>query len=405
MPTHSTHASSRRAALLGFSRGGFAAFALAVLIGCAPKPASTAAAPSPVTAPAAPAWLSCPDPTDGPSIVANDIDEAHKAWTSNPATPLPPACVFTALSRVENSITDSTNAHALALAAEVRKHGPETRELLAAEVVLLARGQRYAEVSRTYDKLVALDPTPALEVSQLAMAAARQRGDTASLLRILSKSVTRGDANSAMRSEYNVVRQAKRLWEAINEARGLVRQNPRYVAAYPSLVGNFGTLGLADSVAATSRRAFAAGAQRSAILPSVETLVGAMLRHAALYGSTYDWDSEIAAAKRVDAALSTPSTKFLTAAMIVYAADAQSAEIGAMVRTPALASAGNGAASPQHTAGCQRIPSVTASLDLAERRLGEGGDKYRSAAQVRSGLSAAREKLASLQGMCSQSGA
>ena len=321
---------------------------------------------------------------------------------SNPSTPLPPACVFTALAAVASNITDSTSAHALALAAEVRRRGPEPRELLAAEVVLLARAQRYTEVSRTYDRLVALDSQPALNVSRLAMAAARQRRDTASLLRILSRMVTRADANAAMRTEYNVIRQAGSLWAAINEARGLVRQNPRYVAAYPSLVGNFGTLGLADSVVATTRRALAAGATRAALLPSVELLVSAMIRHAALYGSTYGWDPVIASATRVDSAFSTPSTKFLAAALIVYAAEARSMEIGAMVGTPAMAPVVDAGVAQQRATGCRRIAAVSASLDLAERRLNEGGDKYPGGGQVRAGLSAARAKLSSLQSICSR---
>src|SRR5262245_46140327 len=112
--------------------------ALAALAACASKPTTTSA-PAPVAAaPAAPSWRSCPDPTDGPSIVANDINEAYRAWTSNPSTELPPACVFTSLARVTNSVTDSTNGRALALVAELRRRGPgsEPRELLAAEVVL-----------------------------------------------------------------------------------------------------------------------------------------------------------------------------------------------------------------------------------------------------------------------------
>lgn len=206
-----------------------------------------------------------------------------------------------------------------------------------------------------------------------------------------------------MNGEYKVIRQSSQLWEAINEARGLLRQNPRYVAAYPSLVGNFGTLGLADSVISTSRRAIAAGA-RAAILPSVETLVSAMLRHAALYGSTYSWDAAIASGNRVDSAFATPSTKFLSAALIVYSAEARSTEISAMVGTPALSAAVDASSAQQRATGCRRLPAVSASLDLAERRLREGGEKNSGAGQVRSGLSAAREKLASLNNICAQAG-
>jgi hypothetical protein len=382
-----------------FLRVATAAFALAGLAGCASQP-TPASAPAPVVAaPTAPAWLTCPDPSEGPSVVANNVNEAYRAWTSNPSIQLPLACVFTALARVANGVTDSVNSRGLTLVGEVRKRGPEPRELLAAEVLLFARGRRYAEASRAYDRLVMVDSQPPSEVLRVAAAAARQRGDTSSLLRILARAVARQDASPMMRTEYNVVRQAGQLWSAINDARGLVRQKPRYVSAYPSLVGNFGPLGLADSVIATPRRALAAGANRATILPSVETLVGAMLRHAALYGSTYGWDQVIATAARVDSAFAAPSTRFLTAALIVYAAEARSTEIAAMVSNPT-----SDAASEQRAAGCRRVQTVSASLDRAERRLREGGDQYSGAGQVRSGLSAAREKLASLSGLCSRAG-
>lgn len=387
-----------------FFRGTMTVVVLTSLGACATTPTSKAPAPGPTAAPAAPAWLSCPGPSDGASIVADKINEAHRALAANASTQLPPACVFSALVGVANSVTDSTVGRALALVAETRRRGPEPRELAAAEVALLARARRYAEVTRAYDRLIALDSQPALHLSRLAMAAARQRGDTASLLRILARTVTRHDAPAAMRTEYNIVRQANQLWAAINEARGLVRQNPRYLEAYPSLVGNFGTLGLPDSVIATSRRAFAAGAARSAILPSVELLVSAMLRHAALYGGTYSWDAAIANATRVDSALSTPSTKFLTAALILYAAETRASEIGVMVGTTELVGTLD-AAREQRTTGCRRIPGVAASLDLAERRLREGGDSYKGGnEQVRTGLTAAREKLASFQDICTRSG-
>jgi hypothetical protein len=387
------------------TRSLISAAAIAAVTACASKPAPTPApAPAPVVA-ATPTWLSCPDPTDGPSIIANSIDEAHRAWTANPSTQLPPPCVFSSLARVAGSVTDSTNDRALALAAEVQRRGPAQRDLLAAEVMLFARGRRFADVSRTYDRLVTLDPPPAMEVSRLAIAAARQRGDTASLLRLLSKTMTRSDASPALRMEYNVVRQSKQLWAAINEARGLLRQNPKYLVAYPSLVGNFGTLGLGDSVVATTRRAFAAGASRATILPAVETLVNAMLRHASLYGSTYGWDAAVASATRVDSALSTPSTKFLVAALIIYAAESHTAEMSALIGTPALASASDAASTQRRATGCGRIPAVTASLDVAARKLRDGGDRYPGGAgQVHAGLSAAREKVTSLEAICRRAG-
>jgi hypothetical protein len=334
--------------------------------------------------------------------VANAVDEAYGAWVAAPSTPLPPPCVLTAFARVASSVTDSSTDRALALAAESRRRGPEQREMLAAEVVLLARVRRYADVSRVYDRLVAIDSQPAIEVSRLAIAAARQRRDTASLLRLLSRNMARPDAGPGMRTEYNVTRQASQLWGAINEARGLLRQNPRYIEAYPSLVGNFGTLGLADSVVASIRRGLAQGATRQALTPSLETFVNTMLRHATLYGDAAGWGSAIAGAARVDSVLSSPSTKSLVAVLVLRAAEPRTAEIAALVAAPGLSSAGDAASERRRASGCQRIPDVAASLDVAQARLREGGDRYAGGgvAQVRAGLDAARSKLASLQVRC-----
>lgn len=387
------------------------AIAVSAGIGCASKSGPT---PAPVATPSSaaastPTWLSCPDPTDGPSIVVNAIDEAHRAFVANPATPLPPACVLATFARLPGRGTDSVNDRALALAAESRRRGPEQRDLLAADVLLLARARRYADASRTYDRLVALDSQPALDVSRVAIAAAHQRADTAALLRILAHTMSRPDAGSSMRAEYNVVRQTSQLWAALNEARGLVRQNPKYLMAYPSIVGNFGTLGLADSVNVSIRRALAQGAPRASVAPSVENLVSAMLRHATLYGSTYGWDAQVAAAARVDSALSAPSTKFLVADLTLHSAEQRVAEISTLVGAPGLLPPPNSASREQmqrnRASGCQRIAAVTTSLSTAEARMRDGGDRFPGdgPAQVRSGLSAAREKLASLQALCARS--
>ena len=128
-----------------------------------------------------------------------------------------------------------------------------------------------------------------------------------------------------------MLRQVGELRAAINEARGLIRQNPKYVAAYPSLVGNFGTLGAADSVGAYLRRGMAQGAPRASLVPALDPLVNTVLRHASLYGSTYGWEGQIASAMRVDSVLSTASTKFLVAALIAQSAEKRIAEIGALV--------------------------------------------------------------------------
>jgi hypothetical protein len=349
----------------------------------------------------------CPDPSDGPSIVVNAIEEAHRAFVATPSTPLPPACVLSAYARVPGMIPDSIDAHALTIAAELRRRGANERELLSSEIVLLARARRYAEVSRAYDRLVMLDSQPSIQSVRLASAAARQRGDTAALLRILTRAGSRPDASPAFRAELNVLRQVSALHAAINEARGLVRQNPKYVAAYPSLVGNFGTLGAADSVVAYVRRGTAQGAAHASLAPALDPLVNTMLRHASLYGSTYGWEGQIASAMRVDSVLSTASTKFLVAALIAQSAEKRIADIDALVSGASwLPGTMGDLAARTRTTGCERIAPFSATLDVAQARLRDGGDRYAGggASQIASSLANEQNRLAALRETCARGG-
>lgn len=363
-------------------------------------------APAPVAAaPAAPTIMqTCPEASDGPSIVVNAVEEAHRALIANPATPLPPGCVLTAFARIPGAMPDSIESHALAIATELAKRGANQRDVLASEVVLYARAHRYADASAAYDRLAAIDAQPPMDVARLAIAAARQRGDTASLLRLASRVAARADAPPALRTESNILKQVGALRGAVNEARGLVRQNPKYIAAYPSLIANFGTLGMADSVVGYVRRALANGASRPALTTSVDPLVNTLLRHAALYGSTYGWDAQIAAATRVDSALSTPSTKFLVASLIAQGAEPRIVEITAQVKGVSWLPKGSAAAdaSQGKAGGCQQIGSVVSSLDAAEARMRAGGAGYSGggSTQMAQSIAAERGQLAMLQDLC-----
>jgi hypothetical protein len=298
---------------------------------------------------------------------------------------------------------DSLDAHALALVAESRRRGASERELLAAEVGLFARERRYAEVIRTYDRLVTIDPQPAVDVSRLALAAARQKPDTAALIRILTKAATHPEAGPLPAGELKVLRAVGPLWAAINEAKGLVRQSPKNVTPYPSLVGNFGTLGLPDSVATYLRRALAVNAPRASLSQPLDLLVTTMLRHATLYGSANRWNASIAGASRVDSALSTPSTKFLVAALIVYSAQPEIASISSSVEGSPLLSRAAGQSKTQERAdACQRLAPLETRLSLAESRMTAGGSAYAGggAAQVGSAITAVRNRIVSLEEQC-----
>jgi hypothetical protein len=133
-----------------------------------------------------------------------------------------------------------------------------------------------------------------------------------------------------------------------------------------------------------------------------------MLRHAALYGSAYGWESRIAAASRVDSIAGSPSTKFLVASLIAQMADPQVGEIGAQVAGTsfgprALGGAANAASSDRAT-GCRRIAPLLASLSVAEARMKEGGARYSGggAAQVSAAVAGERQRLSDLQDVCAR---
>lgn len=377
---------------------------LAAAAACASKAGSP---PTPGSAPssrsASGAKQNCPDATDGPTILAAAVEDAHRAWVANPSARLPSPCVLAAYSRVSGPVPDSLDAHALALVGELRRRGASERELLAAEVGLYARVQRYADVLRTYDRLLTVDPQPAVEVSRLALAAARYKPDTAALIRILTKTATNPEAGPLPGGELKVLRAVGPLWSAINEAKGLVRQNPKNVTAYPSLVGNFGTLGLPDSVATYLRRALAQSAPRASLSQPVDLLVTTMLRHATLYGSANRWDVSIAGASRVDSALSTPSTKFLLAALIVHSAQPEIASISSSIEgSPVLPRAAGLSKTQDRAEACQRLAPLETRLTSAESRMKAGGSKYSrgGAAQVASAIMAVRNRIVSLEEQC-----
>ena len=326
---------------------------------------------------------------------------------ANPTGPVPPVCLVAAFARIQTAIPDSLDEHAIAIAAELDKRGMDRKNLLASEVALLARAHRYAEVSRTYDRLVAIDPHPSTDVMRLAIVAAYQRADSTSLLRLLTVAAARPDAPPALKSEQNVMRQVAALKSAINESRGLIRQNPKYTQAYPSLVGNFGTMGATDSVVAYIERGLKQGASRAWIATGLDLFVNAMLRHAAVYGSAYGWDAQIAAATRVDEALSTSSTKFLIASLIVQGMEPRIAELTSQITGSSLVPHATSAAASGDLGrppACQRVTTALSSLDVASSKMKEGGDRYTGGGvpQIAAGIGAERERLTALRDVCTR---
>src|SRR4051812_16202488 len=180
MPLTTPHTLLSSSARRTFRLSAIAAGTVLGAIGCSP---AAAPAPSPSPGPAVSAaptiMQTCPSASDGPSIVVGAVEDAHRAFVANSSTPLPPPCVLDAFAHVPVAVPDSINAHAVDLVAELARRGGTQRELRESQVLLYSRAHRYADVSRAYDALLAVDPQPSIELARAAIVAARQRADTA----------------------------------------------------------------------------------------------------------------------------------------------------------------------------------------------------------------------------------
>jgi hypothetical protein len=364
-----------------------------------PGPAPVARAPGQPTI-----SQTCPDASDGRSVVVQAIEDSRRAMGVNPTGPVPPVCLLTAFVHIA-VVPDSVNEHALGIAAELDRRGATPRDLLPAEIALLSRARRYQDVSRAYDRLIAVDPRPSAEIVRYAIVAAHQRADTVGLLRLLTAAEARPDAPAGFRAERVVLQQIGALYSAIAEARGFVRQNPKNLTTYPSLVGNFGTLGNADSVVAYVHRATAQGATRANLASAIDPFVNTMLRHATLYGAATPWDVQMASAARVDSAISTPSTAFLLASLIVYQAEPEIAELGPPIEGTMLGAGSSSAEiSRARAAACGRIAPLSSLLDAAAGRLRDGGNRYAGGGvqQLSDGIAAERSRLDPLRTACAR---
>jgi hypothetical protein len=340
--------------------------------------------------------------------VVGAVEESYRAWRANPTGAIPPGCILTAFAKVTAPLPDSTVGHAISLAEEATRREPKALERLSTETILLARAARHSDALRAYNRAVAEDSTRvAMELHRIGIKAAHRVADTASLLRALTRAARDPGASTSFSTERQIITRVPGLLDAIVTGRGFLRQNPNYVAAFPSIIINFGQLGNADSVMLYVRRALAARAEPTAIAPGMDAIVATVLRHATLYGPVDGWDNLVKKGMRIDSTLSTPSTKLMMAALITYAADAQVADIDALVSGKVAAPMATDAESRARAAadratGCSRIPSVKASLDVAEAKLRDGGSRYPgpTVPAIVAGLSQARNSIVDLQLKC-----
>ena len=134
------------------------------------------------------------------------------------------------------------------------------------------------------------------------------------------------------------------------------------------------------------------------------TFVTATLRHATLYGSTYGWDARSPRRSRVDSALTSPSTKFLVASLLVQSAEPAIAEISSLVSETALSprrtdAAARDQAELRRAAACRRIAPTSQRFDAAQTYLRNGGDRVAAGGvqQLTAALTAGQSTLATLQ--------
>jgi hypothetical protein len=370
------------------------AIALIAPIACAPSSSSAPGARGARgPAPGGTTSQTCPAPDDGPTIVVEAIESAHRAIAANPATMPPPVCLVAAVAQLQTPIADSTREHALSVAAAIGRRGNAQAELLVSEMMLLSGLERHADVSRTYDRLLAVDSAPSFEIVRIALGAAHARADTATLARIVAKTASRSGAPAAFRTESDVLRNVGRLWTAVNQAGDILRQYPRTVNQYPSIVANFATLALPDSVAAYARRGVANGATRAALMSSIESFASTMQRHAWLYGSAYNWDRALTGAMRVDSALSIPSTKFLMASFAVQSVSPAVADASGDVDS-------NDAA--RRATACQALTRASSTLEAADAHLRAAGNRPTADAvnSLDAALRATRNRVTELRARC-----
>src|SRR3954469_23369008 len=109
---------------------------LTLATACAPSASTPAPSPTPVVLSAPSVMQTCPSASDGPSIVVNAVEDAHRALVMNPSTQLPPPCLLSAIARLTTPVPDSIDTHAIGLATEIARRGGNERDVRESEVLL-----------------------------------------------------------------------------------------------------------------------------------------------------------------------------------------------------------------------------------------------------------------------------
>ena len=353
----------------------FVAFAgLAAVSACASRPESASGTtPQPVAADPAP--LSCPDATDTPGIIEYNVGVRYRAFKSNPAAALP-GCYVEAVGRNAKAYSDSTVAMALEMSDALYARRPDDTANLAGRLSLLARLRRYREVPATFDRLVRADSSKAsLANYRLALAAALQGNDTSARLRYLTAAARKFPGAASIVADYNIQRQVPRLRALIDSSHQVLRLDPRRIERYATLASVYGNLDVPDSAMHYTRRALQAGVPRNDVAPSLQSLIGVVMRKAQLIDTPETWESTLPIARDIDRTLSTDASRHLIAlaAVQVAAENVRMARNTVGTRTDAQPPVSTAA---QRTEACRRLALVPGLIAEARDALNQGGSRF-----------------------------
>jgi hypothetical protein len=381
------------------------AVAIAALAACS-TPRSPAPAPATVAGPAAPvnAPMACPDDTDTPQILEYTIGTAWRAFRADSSI-VPPSCWVAAIGTNQKSFADSTIAMTMAMSDALMRRSTSDVPNLRGRLALLTRVRRYREVPATFEMLVRLDTSAAtLANYRLALAAAQRGQDTVARLRYLTAAARKFPSASSIVADYNIQRQVPRLRALIDSTQQILRLDPRRSGGYATLASIYGNLDVPDSAIAYTRRALAAGVPRNDVAPSLQSLIGVVMRKAQLLDAPDAWEATLPVARRIDSALTTDASKHLLALTLSQVAahrvDSLSEVLG-----------GRGTLNPQaapavrpeaRTSACRELRDTQGMLEEAAARMAAGGNRFsrESVPAIQNGIAHLRGEIADLLRRC-----
>ena len=356
----------------------FAAVAALAVQACAPKP-STPSGPAPATSPdAAPAAVACPDNTDTPQIIGYTISARYPAFARNRAAVLP-SCFVEAVGRNAKAYSDSTVTATLEMSDAILASRPDDVPNLAGRISLLTRARRYREVPASFDRLVRIDTSRAtLANYRLALAAALRGNDTTARLRYLTAAARKFPNAQIIVADYNIQRQVPRLHALIDSSHQVLRLDPRRIERYATLASVYGNLDVPDSAIHYTRRALQAGVSRNEVAPSLQSLIGVVMRKAQLLDAPDVWESTLPIARDIDRTLSTDASKHLIALAAVQVASEHVRVAREVVGTAAQAASGSTpiATAEQRTNACRGVSAVPALITEARDAMNQGGSRF-----------------------------